>query len=74
MTMTRGLSLAAAAALIGLMSNVGSAFAQAGGPNVTAPVVNESTRATTDAAKKNAEMERRRLDEEAKKSKAATGK
>lgn len=64
-----------AAAIAVTMAAMGSApvLAQAGAPNVTPPVVNESTRTTTDAAKKAVEAERKRAEDEAKK-KAATGK
>ncbi len=65
---TFAVATAVASALVGSAP----AFAQAG-PNVTAPVINDSTRTNTDAAKKAIEAERKRTEDEAKK-KTAPGK
>lgn len=66
---TFGAALAVATTMMG----AAPVLAQAGAPTVTPPIMNESTRTTTDAAKKAVEAERKRAEDEAKK-KAATGK
>ena len=74
MLILRATTFAAALAVATTLIGSAPALAQAGAPNVTPPVINESTRTTTDAAKKAVEAERKRAEDEAKKSKAATGK
>jgi hypothetical protein len=60
---------------ISALSAIGTApaFAQAGGPNVTAPNTVNGAKSNMDAMKKNTEEERRRLQEEEAKKKAAQG-
>jgi hypothetical protein len=51
------------------------ALAQGAAPSVPAPVINDNARTNMDAAKKSVDMERerKRMEEEAAKKKAATG-